>query len=331
MNVNEIQNNQAVEVTIYSPKEIKKIPYTDYVNDSRPFVPTVTWINVDGISDHDRIESILEPFGIHPMIVEDVLVVGQRPKIEEYDEYAYVMLKMIYYADEELVFEQLSILFDMDTVITIGERHGDVFDGVRKRLENPESNLRKGKSDHLVYAIVDSIVDAYFDVLEVLGEKIDEREEELLEHPDIGLLSVLRQYKRDLLFLHKAIWPLREVVSRMLSDQPKEINKETIPYLRDVYDHVYQSIDSIETYRELLSGMMDLYLSSISNRMNEIMKVLTIISTIFIPLTFIAGVYGMNFKYMPEIPWIYGYPFALTVMASIAITMVIYFKRKKWF
>ncbi len=331
MNAETILDNQEIEVTIYSPKEIKKIPYSDYVGESRPFAPTVTWINVDGISDHDRVESILEPFGIHPMIVEDVLVVGQRPKIESYDEYAYIMLKMIYYADEELVFEQLSILFDMETVITIGERNGDVFDGIRKRLENEDSNLRKGKSDHLVYAIVDSIIDAYFDVLEVLGEKIEESEEDLLEHPNIALLTTLRQYKRDLLFLHRAIWPLREVISRMLSDQPKEINKETIPYLRDVYDHVYQSIDTIETYRELLSGMMDLYLSGNSNRMNEIMKVLTIISTIFIPLTFIAGVYGMNFKYMPEIPWIYGYPFALILMSLIAIAMIVYFKRKKWF
>jgi len=238
---------------------------------------------------------------------------------------------MIYYEGEELAFENLSILFDRQTVITIGDHDGDVFNSLRKRLDVPTSNLRQGKADHLVYAILDSIVDAYFDVLETLGDLIDEREEELLVKPNMELLTILRQYKRDLLYLHKAIWPLREVLSRMINDEPKEIRKETVPYLRDVYDHIYQCIDSIETYRELLSGMMDLYLSSISNRMNEIMKVLTIISTIFIPLTFIAGVYGMNFHYMPELTSQWGYPVTLITMAFLALLMVYYFKRKKWF
>jgi magnesium transporter len=233
--------------------------------------------------------------------------------------------------DEELIFEQLSILFDEQNVITIGEKKGDVFTAIRKHLQVSGNSLRNNASDHLVYAILDAIVDASFDVLEVLGDSIDEKEEELLEKPDISLLSDLRQYKRDLLYLHKAIWPLREVLSRMMHQEIKEVKEKTVPYLRDVNDHVYQCIDSIETYRELLSGMMDLYLSSISNRLNEIMKVLTIISTIFIPLTFLAGLYGMNFKYMPEIPWVYGYPMVLTMMFLVAVSMLVYFKRKKWF
>ena len=324
-------DDKDVEVILFSGTEHAKLSYADYIKKKPPFVPAVTWINVDGLLDHALINTILEPFGIHPLIVEDILIPGQRPKIESYDNYAYIVAKMVYYVDEELVFEQLSIIFDNENIITIGEKKGDVFDAIRKHLDVNGNNIRNGKSDHLVYAILDAIVDASFDVLEILGDHIDEKEEELLEKPNITLLSDLRQYKRDLLYLHKAIWPLREVLSRMMHQEIKEVRDETLPYLRDVNDHVYQCIDSIETYRELLSGMMDLYLSSISNRLNEIMKVLTIISTIFIPLTFIAGVYGMNFKYMPEIPWIYGYPVVLAFMVGIAIVMVLYFKRKKWF
>ncbi|MGB7595728.1 MAG: magnesium/cobalt transporter CorA, partial [Erysipelotrichaceae bacterium] len=318
-------------VTLYSATEIAHLTYDKFLAKPTPFKPVVTWINVDGLHDQGFVENLLKPFEIHPLIIEDILLPGQRPKIESYEKYAYIVAKMVYYVDKELVFEQLSILFDEHHVITIGEKKGDVFNAIRKHLEVTGNSLRNNASDHLVYAILDAIVDASFDVLEVLGDAIDEKEEELLEKPSIGLLSDLRQYKRDLLYLHKAIWPLREVLSRMMHQEIKEVREQTVPYLRDVNDHVYQCIDSIETYRELLSGMMDLYLSSISNRLNEIMKVLTIISTIFIPLTFLAGLYGMNFKYMPEIPWVYGYPTVLAVMLVIAIGMLLYFKRKKWF
>jgi len=324
-------NENEVEVTLYSATQTAHLSYDKLLAEPVPFTPVVTWINVDGLRDQAFVEELLKPFETHPLIIEDILLPGQRPKIESYDKYAYIVAKMVYYADEELVFEQLSILFDDKNVITIGEKKGDVFKAIRKHLEVSGNSLRNSASDHLVYAILDAIVDASFDVLEVLGDAIDEKEEELLEKPIIGLLSDLRQYKRDLLYLHKAIWPLREVLSRMMHQEIKEVREQTVPYLRDVNDHVYQCIDSIETYRELLSGMMDLYLSSISNRMNEIMKVLTIISTIFIPLTFLAGLYGMNFKYMPEIPWVYGYPMVLTIMVLIAMSMLLYFKRKKWF
>jgi magnesium transporter len=331
MNEQPLLTVNEAEVTLYSPTRIEHVTYTDYLEKKTDFTPDVTWINIDGIRDQKLVESVLKPFDIHPLIIEDILLTGQRPKIEAYDKYAYLVVKMVYYVENELVFEQLSILFNQETVITIGEKKGDVFDLIRKHLEVSGNTLRNNASDHLVYAILDAIVDASFDVLEVLGDHIDEKEEELLEKPNIALLSDLRQYKRDLLYMHKAIWPLREVLSRMMHQEIKEVKEQTVPYLRDVNDHVYQCIDSIETYRELLSGMMDLYLSSISNRLNEIMKVLTIISTIFIPLTFLAGLYGMNFKYMPELSWIYGYPMVLIVMVFIAIAMVLYFKRKKWF
>ncbi len=326
-----VVSDKDVEVTLYTAAECKKVGYSEYLKKQKGFVPAVTWINIDGILEHDVMMDILKPFEIHPLIIEDILTPGQRPKIESYDKYAFITAKMVYFVKDELVFEQLSILFDQEHVITIGEKKGDVFDPIRKRLGVEGNGLRNAQSDHLVYEILDALVDASFDVLEIVGDRIDEKEEELLENPNITLLSDLRQYKRDLLYLHKAIWPLREVLSRMMHQEIKEVREETIPYLRDVNDHIYQCIDSIETYRELLSGMMDLYLSSISNRLNEIMKVLTIISTIFIPLTFLAGLYGMNFKYMPEIPWIYGYPTVLLVMLIIAISMLIYFKRKKWF
>lgn len=324
------QNNE-IEVVLYNGKQIERIDYSTYIREKDARESDVVWINVDKEKDQAQIDTILKPFGVHPLIIEDILLEGQRPKLETYEEYAYLNCKMIYFDGEELAYENLSILFDQQTVITIGDHDGDVFSTIRKRLEVPTSNLRLGKADHLVYAILDAIVDAYFDVLETLGDLIDAREEDLLVKPNMDLLTILRQYKRDLLYLHKAIWPLREVLSRMINDEPKEIRKETVPYLRDVYDHIYQCIDSIETYRELLSGMMDLYLSSISNRMNEIMKVLTIISTIFIPLTFIAGVYGMNFHYMPELTSQWGYPLTLLFMAILALLMVYYFKRKKWF
>lgn len=331
MGTNVTMDLKDVEVIRYTATQKVNTSYNEYLDAKPAFIPTVTWINADGVQDQTLIETLLSPFKIHPLIIEDILIPGQRPKIESYEKYAYITAKMVYFVDEELVFEQLSILFDSQNVITIGEKKGDVFDMIRKRLEFTGNTLRNAPADHLVYAILDAIVDATFDALEILGDRIDEKEEELLKKPDIALLSDLRQYKRDLLYLHKAIWPLREVLSRMMHQEIKEVNEATIPYLRDVNDHIYQCIDSIETYRELLSGMMDLYLSSISNRLNEIMKVLTIISTIFIPLTFLAGLYGMNFKYMPEIPWVYGYPTVLTVMLVIAGGMLFYFKRKKWF
>jgi magnesium transporter len=322
---------QDVEVITYDTVLLTKMGYSEYIALSNAVQSSVTWINIDGVQDQELISSILRPFAIHPLIVEDILTPGQRPKIEAYDTYAYITAKMVYFNGDELIFEQQSILFNATHVITIGEKKGDVFDAIRKRLEVAGSALRSAKSDHLVYAILDAIVDASFDVLEVLGDRIDSKEEELLAKPNIRLLSDLRQSKRDLLYLHKAIWPLREVLSRMMHQEIKEVRPETIPYLRDVNDHIYQGIDSIETYRELLSGMMDLYLSSISNRLNEIMKVLTIISTIFIPLTFLAGLYGMNFKYMPEIGWIWGYPIVLIVMLLTSLGMLFYFKKKKWF
>jgi len=327
------KNSTETEVYLYNEKTVIQNTYEEYTkkNHKCPEEPYITWINVDGISDTKVIEEICAPYKIHPLIIEDILVPNQRAKIEEYENYTYFVLKMIYYKQDEIIFEQLSVLLLDHVVITFGETKGDVFKPIRTRLQTQGSPLRSRGADYLLYNLLDAIVDGYFDVLERLGEEIDAGEEELLGKGDISTLHTMREFKKSLLYMHKAIWPLREVLSRINHDNVHLILPETQLYLRDVYDHIYQAIDTTETYRELLSGLMDLYLSSISNRMNEIMKVLTIISTIFIPLTFLAGVYGMNFKYMPELSMQLGYPVLWVVMIVIAAAMLIFFKRRRWF
>lgn len=327
------KNSTEAEVYLYNEQSLIQSTYAEYSkkNHKCPEGQSITWINVDGISDTKVIEEICAPYKIHPLIIEDILVPNQRAKIEEYENYTYFVLKMIYYNQDEIIFEQLSVLLLDHVVITFGETKGDVFKPIRTRLQTQGSPLRSRGADYLLYNLLDAIVDGYFDVLERLGEEIDAGEEELLGKGDISTLHTMREFKKSLLYMHKAIWPLREVLSRINHDNVHLILPETQLYLRDVYDHIYQAIDTTETYRELLSGLMDLYLSSISNRMNEIMKVLTIISTIFIPLTFLAGVYGMNFKYMPELSMQLGYPVLWVVMIVIAAAMLIFFKRRRWF
>jgi magnesium transporter len=294
--------------------------------------PTVTWINIDGIHQVEIIEKIGRHFNIHPLILEDILNTGQRPKMEDFEDYIFVVVKMIYYdeKDNEIKAEQLSLLIGPNFVISLQEKEGDVFDPVRDRIRKAKGRIRKMKADYLAYALLDTIVDHYFVVLEKLGEKIEDMEEELVTNPTPETLQTIHTLKRDLISLRKSIWPLREVVNNMERGESSLINESTGIYLRDVYDHTIQVIDTIETFRDMVSGMLDIYLSSISNKMNEVMKVLTIIATIFIPLTFIAGLYGMNFKYIPELEWHWGYPVLLFVMAGIGFLMLVYFRRKRW-
>ncbi|GKT10900.1 magnesium/cobalt transporter CorA [Desulforhabdus sp. TSK] len=297
-----------------------------------PEAESVTWINVDGIHDVQLMTSIGGQFSVHPLTLEDIVNTDQRPKMEDYDDYLFMVLKMISWSGDGkgVKAEQLSLILKPGLLLSFQEQQGDVFDPIRERLRCGKGRLRKQGADYLAYGLIDSVVDQYFLCLEQIGEQIDSLQEELVGSPDKGTLQKLHSLKREMIFLRRAIWPLREVINGLLRGESPLFAASTLVYLRDVYDHTIQVIDTVETFREMLSGMMDIYLSSISNRMNEIMKVLTVIATIFMPLTFIAGVYGMNFKYMPELDWRWGYPAALLLMLVIGAAMGIYFHRKKW-
>jgi magnesium transporter len=294
--------------------------------------PTVTWINVAGLHQIEVLEKLNECFGLHPLVLEDILNTTQRPKIEDFGEYIYIVLKMLYLPGpgQEAVTEQVSLILGPNYLISFQESAGDVFDPIRERIRNGKGRIRKLGADYLAHALLDAIVDHYFIILEKLGEDVEDLEETLTNNPTPRTMQAIHQLKRKMIFLRKSVWPLREVVGSLERGESPLIQQSTGIYLRDIYDHIIQVIDNIETFRDMLSGMIDIYLSSISNRMNEIMKVLTIIATIFIPLTFIVGLYGMNFKYMPELEWHWGYPLVLLLMLGVAVFMLFYFKRKKW-
>ena len=304
------------------------------VEECFPFkeTPTVTWVNIDGVHNSEIIEKIGKQFDIHPLVLEDIVNTGQRPKMEDFEHYIFVVLKMLYQdkTDGEIVVEQISLLLGKNFVISFQEKEGDVFDAIRERIRNSKGRVRKMGADYLTYILMDSIIDNYFVILENLGGKIEGMEEELVTNPTPQTLQAIHSLKRDTIFLRKSVWPLRELVSGLERGESSLIQDITRIFLRDIYDHTIQVIDTIETFRDMVSGMLDIYLSSMSNRMNEVMKVLTIFAAIFIPLTFVAGIYGMNFKYMPELEWHFGYFGALAIMASVAITMLLFFRRKKW-
>lgn len=300
--------------------------------------PGVAWINIDGLHDVSVIERIGKCFGLHPLIMEDIMNTHQRTKMDMFDEYIFIVMKMHSYSstEEGIRSEQISIVLGEHFLLTFQEKSGDVFDPVRSRLRNGKGRIRTCGSDYLAYALIDAIVDSYFAVLEGVGEVTESMEEDLVTAPTPETLQKIHFLKRELLFLRKSVWPLREIISNLEREESALIKESTNIYLRDLYDHTIQIIDTVETLRDIISGMLDIYLSSVSNRMNEIMKVLTIFAAIFIPLTFIAGIYGMNFDpsksplNMPELGWHYGYPFALGIMAAVGIGLSIYFKRKKW-
>jgi len=293
---------------------------------------TVTWINVDGLHEISAIEHIGKLFGLNSLTMEDIVHTGQRPKVEDRDTYIYLVLKMIRFNDKKdrINLEQVSLILGDNVVLTFQESVGDVFDAVRDRIKTGKGRIRTVKADYLLYSLVDSIVDHYFLVLEKIGERIEKLQEQVAADPTEQLLHEIHILKRELLYMRKSVWPLREVVNNLQKSESPLIEKKTEVFLKDIYDHIFQVIDTTETYREMISGMLDIYLSSISNRMNAVMKVLTIIATIFIPLTFLAGIYGMNFKYMPELNWRWSYPTVWIVMIAIAIVMLQYFRRKKW-
>jgi len=327
--------NEKVRITVidYDEHEFQERT-VENVEDCFAFrdTPTVTWINVDGIHDIELIEKLGAHFGLHPILIEDIANANQRPKMEDYNELISVVIKMLYFdsKDEHVLSEHLVIIFGSNFVISFQEPDGDVFDCVRERIRNSKSRIRKMGADHLAYCLIDAVVDNYFTILEKIGEKIETAEEHIIDMPGTSALQEIYGYKREMIYLRKSVWPLREVIGGLERIESPLIHKATKIYLRDLYDHTIQIMDTVETFRDMLSGMLDVYLSSVSNKLNEVMKVLTIIATIFIPLTFIAGVYGMNFRYMPELAWRAGYFIVLGLMAVVAIVMIVYFRRKKW-
>ena len=313
---------------ILQEKEINKVEEVSSFRNK----PSVTWLNIDGVHQIEILEQVGKHFGLHPLVLEDIASTGQRPKMEDFEDYIFVVLRMLRFDEKEneTKTEQISLLLGSDFVVSFQEKEGDVFDSIRERIRNNKGRIRKMGADYLAYALIDAIVDNYFMILEKLGETIEEIEEKLVTKPTSETLHTLHDLKREMVFLRKSVWPLREVINRLERSESPLINKSTFVYLRDVYDHTIQVMDAVETFRDMLSGMLDIYLSSVSNRMNEVMKVLTVIATIFIPLTFVAGIYGMNFRHMPELEQTWSYPAVLILMLGVAILMIIYFRRKKW-
>jgi magnesium transporter len=294
---------------------------------------TVTWINVDGVHDASVIEKLGARFDIHPLVLEDIMTTTQRPKTEDLGNAVFIVLRMVESDGSvcSLVTDQLSLILGSNFVLSFQETEGDCLDPVRQRIRSGKGRIRSLGPDYLAYALVDAVVDHYFVVLEGMGERIDALEEKLVAEPRRELLHEIHALKREMIDLRKAVWPLREVAMGLERLETPLIKKTTGIFLRDVYDHAVQVIDTVESFREILTSMLETYLSSVSNRMNEVMKVLTIISTIFIPVTFLVGVYGMNFEHMPELGWRWSYPLVWVAILALVGGMVSYFRRKKWF
>jgi len=277
-------------------------------------------------------EDIGELFGLHPLVLEDILNTDQRPKMEDYGAYIYLVLKNFYEQEGEgLQSDQISVILGKDFVLSFLERESKIFGSIKEKIGKSKGRIRKEGADYLTHALIDSIVDNYFIVLENLEEKIEVLEDDLVKKPTQSTLHDIHMFKRELIMLGKSLWPLREAINSLERSDSPLINKSIVVYFKDIYDHTIAIIDTVETFKDMLSGMLDIYLSTVSNRLNEVTKVLTVIATIFMPLTFIAGVYGMNFRYMPELEWRWGYFGALGVMLVVALLMVFYFKKKKWF
>jgi magnesium transporter len=297
----------------------------------------ISWINIDGLGDVQFFRQLAAHFRIHQLVLEDILSLGQRPKVDEYDRQLYIVLDMAYETKRyEVTFEQVSIVLMDKIVITVQERSGDVLDSVRQRLREGAGNARFLRADYLAYALVDSMIDRYFPIIESLGTAMDDFQNTLLDQPTRERVNELHEFRRLIARIRRAVWPHRDVLNRLIRDESGLIAARTRPYLRDCYDNTVVMLDMLENFRDATANFMDIYLSSIGIRTNEIMRVLTLISSIFIPLTFIAGVYGMNFDpkvsplNMPELEWPFGYIFSICLMLAVAAGMIAFFKRKKW-
>jgi magnesium transporter len=322
-----------ITVVNYSQESFEK-SICSSLQECQSFIKTTgtTWINIEGLHDVDLIKQVAEQFHIHPLTVEDILNVEQRSKVDEFEDYCYISLRILYWLPElkDFANEQLSIVFNNQFIISFEENKTQFFNPLYQQLGIKSGRLRQQGSDYLVYRLVDTMVDQYFVVLEGLSEQLETLEDIIISEPSPKNSRTIYALKRKVLVLRKAIWPIREAINRLLHSEIEFITPFTHIYLRDVYDHTIQAIDTLESFRDMLTGLLDVYLSSVSNRLNEVMKVLTIIATIFIPITFIASIYGMNFKKMPELDYPWGYPIVLLVMLIIAVLELIYFRLKKW-
>lgn len=291
----------------------------------------ITWVNVDGIHQTELFQKIGDCFGLHPLVLEDIMNTDQRPKMENFGDYVYIVMKMLSINGQgEIVAEQVSLILGQNFVLSFREQKSDIFEPIVERIKSGKGFIRKAGADYLAYALLDAVVDRYFVVLEKREEEIDALEEEVVINATPRTLQRIHKLRRELIFLRKAILPFRSVIAELERGESPFFEKTSRIYLRDIYDHTIHIIDTLETFRDLAAGLLDIYLSSVSNRMNSVMRILTVIATIFMPLTFLAGVYGMNFKHMPELEWRWGYPAALLLMAAVGISMQVYFRKKKW-
>lgn len=293
-------------------------------------VDHISWININGIHDVNVIEQIGKDFDLHSLLLEDILNIEQRPKMEIYGENLVVFFKMLYMQDDKLIIEPISLVLGPNYIISFQEKSGDIFDNIRTRIEISNGKIRRRGSDYLLFSLMDAVVDNYFVVMEEIAERLELLEDELFEDTDNELLYDLQQYRKQIVIMRRSIYPLREVVNKLNRAEFEIISEDTERFFRDLYDHTIQIIETIETFKETVSSLKDVFMTGVSNRMNEIMKVLTLIATIFIPITFVAGVYGMNFEGMPELSWKYGYAGAWGLMILMGLSMLIYFKKKKW-
>ncbi len=300
---------------------------TKYEDSSR-----ITWINVNGLGNSEDIITLGNHFELHPLIQEDIVTTNQRPKIDEYEDYLFIVFKMLHYNEnEQLTNEHVSMVMGKDYVVTFQESEGDVLGELRDRLEHGKGRIRGSGADYLMFAILDAVVDNYFMVIEFLSNKVELLEDKLFDDKeDPNITQEIQDLKKEILKIRKAVVPLREVVNRLEKIETTLIEHRTNKYIRDLYDHIIQVNESVEIYREMIGGLMDMYMTTISNKMNEVMKVLTIMASIFIPLTFLAGIYGMNFDNMPELHYKYSYFYLLGIMLIVILGMIWYFKRKKW-
>ena len=321
-----------LELIQYDDKEYIKfsdLPVEELIQGLKPGY--VNWINLDGLHDHSIISKLGEHFSLHSLLLEDITSEHQ-PKAEEYEDYLFFTLKMLYKIKEgEIEYEQISFVLGKDYLLSFQEKEGDPFTSFRDRIRMDQGRVRRKKPDYLLYRLIDIIVDNYYVVLDEIGQQIEQIEEDIYHNPSSKEFQKIQRIKKELIFLRKALYPLRDALSKLIKDESGFIESQNARYFSDIYDHVVHLIDSMDTYKDLTTSLMDIHINTLNTKMNEVMKVLTVISTIFMPLTFIVGVYGMNFHYMPEIPWKWGYPVVWGIMILIGGAMLRYFKFKKWF
>lgn len=322
----------SIQYTDYSPERVETSHVTDpagFLEAKRPEWSKVRWINVDGLHPY-IVKRFKDHFGLHTLAAEDVLNTLQRPKVEDYSDHLFLVVRMLRVCEGRLRNEQISVFFFQDLILTFQEEAGDVWDPIRQRIQNPVSRLRLQGASYLLYSLLDAVVDHCFPILEGYGDLLEELENEVVDRPTPDVQQRIHTVKRELILLRRMIWPLRDVLSTLERDENEFFTDFARPYLRDVYDHGVQVIDMVETYREMAGGLNDLYMAAVGNRMNEIMKVLTIMASVFIPITFVAGVYGMNFEHIPELSWRYSYPLFWFICAGTVTGLLIYFHRKGW-